>query len=187
MRIVSGRFGGRRLEVPKNRDIRPTSDKIRGAIFNSLASRRVLENAQILDIFCGTGALGLEALSRGAAFCTFIDKNRESLALTQRNISTLGAGDIASTQLKDFSKPVTKPDNTPQATLAFLDPPYGKNLLSPALHTLHEGAWLSFAGALCVIEMEKGACPALPAPYKVFDERVYGETKILLLHYESTL
>lgn len=187
MRIVSGRFGGRRLEVPKNRDIRPTSDKIRGAIFNSLASREAIEGAHALDIFCGTGALGLEALSRGAAFCAFIDKNRESLSLTQRNIDKLGAGDTASTYLKDFSKPVKRPETMPQATLAFLDPPYGKDLLPPALRTLHEGAWLSFAGALCVAEMEKSACRTLPAPYEILDERAYGETKILLLGYEPLL
>jgi 16S rRNA (guanine966-N2)-methyltransferase len=173
--------------VPKNRDIRPTSDKIRGAIFNSLASRGAIEGAQILDVFCGTGALGLEALSRGADFCVFIDKSRESLALTQRNINILGADDTSAALLKDFSKPAARPGNIPQATLAFLDPPYGKNLLPPALRTLHEGAWLSPAGALCVAEIEKSACPALPAPYKTLDERVYGETKILLLGYKPPL
>ena len=87
MRIVAGQYGGRRLEVPKGRDIRPTSDKVRGAIFNALRSRGAVEHARVLDAFCGTGALGLEALSQGAAH---LDKSRESLELARRNAAALG-------------------------------------------------------------------------------------------------
>lgn len=96
MKIVAGKYGGRRLLTPKNRDIRPTSDKVRGAIFNMLASRGALEGAVVLDAFCGTGALGLEALSRGAEHCMFIDKSRTSLALTRENANVFGVGAEAS-------------------------------------------------------------------------------------------
>ena len=91
MRIVAGRYGGRKLMVPKGRDIRPTSDKVRGAVFNMLDSRGAVQGALVLDAFCGTGALGFEALSRGARHCTFIDKNSESLKLCRANAQALGA------------------------------------------------------------------------------------------------
>ncbi len=89
MRIVSGRHGGRRLQVPKNNKIRPTSDKIRGAIFNMLSAREAIDDAHVLDGFCGTGALGLEALSRGAAQALFIDTSKASLSLARENVSAL--------------------------------------------------------------------------------------------------
>ena len=90
MRIVSGQYSGRKLEVPKGRDIRPTSDKVRGAVFNALRSRGAVEDEKVLDAFCGSGALGLEALSQGASSCTFVDKSRHSLELAQRNAKALG-------------------------------------------------------------------------------------------------
>ncbi|MEM7680297.1 MAG: RsmD family RNA methyltransferase, partial [Pseudomonadota bacterium] len=125
MRIVAGLYGGRRLQVPKNRDIRPTSDKVRGAIFNALASRGVVDGVRVLDLFCGTGALGLEALSRGAVYCTFVDKVRESLDLAKANTASLGADELAAFLLQDATKISDMPE---PYDLVFLDPPYGKDL-----------------------------------------------------------
>jgi len=180
MRIVSGKYGGRKLSVPKTRDIRPTSDKIRGAVFNMLRSRGAIEDAVVLDIFCGTGALGLEALSQGAAFCTFVDNSRESLDLAQKNAAGFGAESAACFILKDATKLGPKLDDITFATLAFLDPPYKQELVIPALNTLHDGGWL-IEDALLVLEVEKGFDEALPRSFRLLDERDYGDTKILLL------
>ncbi len=184
MRIVAGIYGGRKLSVPKTHDIRPTSDKIRGAVFNILRSRRSVEGANVLDVFCGTGALGLEALSQGAASCIFIDKNKDSLNLAQQNAESLGVEKDARFILKDASKVGPKPDDVAPATLAFLDPPYKQSLIIPALNALHENGWLANE-ALLVLEAEKGFAEALPAPFKILDERIYGDTAIVLAEYTA--
>ncbi len=180
MRIVSGIYGGRRLIVPKGRDIRPTSDKVRGAVFNMLRSRGAVEGAQVLDVFCGTGALGLEAISQGAAFCTFIDKNRDPLDLARQNAQALGAEVQARFILKDAAKPGQKPEDIAPAALAFLDPPYKLGLVVPALAALHGGGWLA-EGAVVVIEAEKGFNEPFPPPFKAVDMRSYGDTQVMLV------
>lgn len=182
MRIVSGKYGGRKLAVPKNRDIRPTSDKIRGAVFNMLRSRGAIEGANVLDVFCGTGALGFEALSQGASHCTFIDKSRDSLNLARQNAAELGTENAARFFLKDAAKLGAKPDDVPPGTLAFLDPPYNKGLIAPTLEALQD--WLE-ENAVCVIEAEKAFNEELPQSFTVLDERDYGDTKILLLQYAA--
>ena len=91
MRIVSGLYGGRKIQAPKGRMVRPTTDKVRGAVFNMLQSRGLVDDAVVLDAFCGTGGMGLEALSRGAHSCTFVDSARDSLVCVKENISSLGA------------------------------------------------------------------------------------------------
>ncbi|HBR69531.1 MAG TPA: 16S rRNA (guanine(966)-N(2))-methyltransferase RsmD [Rhodospirillaceae bacterium] len=180
MRIVSGIYGGRRLAVPKGRDIRPTSDKVRGAVFNMLRSRGAAEGAQVMDVFCGTGALGLEALSQGAAFCTFIDKNRDSFNLARQNVTTLGAENESRFILKDATKLGQRPEDIAPATLAFLDPPYKMNLAIPALIALQGGGWLA-EGAVVVIEAEKGFNEPFPPSFKVVDTRSYGDTQVMLV------
>ncbi|MCD8497594.1 MAG: RsmD family RNA methyltransferase [Alphaproteobacteria bacterium] len=121
MRVIAGTYGGRRLEAPKSDDIRPTSDKLRGSIFNALLSRIDIEDMCVLDICCGTGALGLEALSRGAGRVVFIDSARSSLDLAKKNASALGAsGEFI---LKEAGKLGARPDNIPPADLFFCDPP----------------------------------------------------------------
>lgn len=179
MKIVSGLYGGRRLNVPKGRDIRPTSDKIRGAVFNMLASRGAVDDAYVLDAFCGTGALGLEALSRGASSAIFWDKSRESLSLAKSNSEMLGA-DNAIFQVKDASKAGVRPDNIVQSNLVFLDPPYNKDLIAPTLKALVAGGWLSQdVWVLC--ESERKHDLSLPEGFSVDHEKIYGETKIVLL------
>ncbi|MGB4058387.1 MAG: 16S rRNA (guanine(966)-N(2))-methyltransferase RsmD [Alphaproteobacteria bacterium] len=179
MRIVSGKYGGRRLLTPKGNDIRPTSDKLRGAIFNILRSREVLEGATVMDCFCGTGALGLEALSQGVESCVFIDNARDSLNLAKDNAAALKIGEEAIFILKDAGNPGARPEKIPPRTLVFLDPPYRKNLVPLALESLHKGGWLAPA-ALCVIEVEKEFAANLPPSFEIKDRRIYGETALIL-------
>jgi 16S rRNA (guanine966-N2)-methyltransferase len=184
MRIVSGEFGGRRLEVPKGNDIRPTSDKTRGAIFNILRARIDFENLNVMDLCCGTGALGIEALSQGAAFCIFVDSAKDSIDLAKRNIAAMKAESRAKFIQKDAAKVGEKPQDSSSFGLVFLDPPYNKNIIPGALAALHEGGWLADE-ALCVVESEKDWRIELPENFKMIDERLYGETKIILCQYQA--
>lgn len=178
MRIISGLYGGRRLLTPKDDTIRPTSDKIRGSIFNILRGHGVIEGVHVFDLFCGTGALGLEALSQGASHCTFIDKNRNSLDLARQNATSLNALDRCEFLLKD----ATKLQGIRQANLIFMDPPYGQNLIAPTLENLHDKDLIQ-DGAMIVAEEEKRWNANIPAPFNIIDERIYGETKILFMNY----
>lgn len=179
MRIVAGRFGGRKLEVPEGRDIRPTGDKVRGAVFNALRSRGAVDGAVVFDAFCGSGALGLEALSQGARRCTFMDKAPDSLALARRNAENLGVLDEALFLRKDATKAGDKPQDAPPAKLVFLDPPYAKDLIVPALITLYAGGWIA-KGAWAVCESEKAFAGMLPAFCARDQEKTYGDTKVML-------
>lgn len=179
MRIIAGKYGGRPLHTPADRSIRPTSDKIRGAIFNMLQARKLIEGAHALDVFCGTGALGLEALSRGACFCTFIDHDKVALDLTRRNVASLKAMDESDFILRDACNLAPRPEFISRATLVFLDPPYKKNLIEPALKNLGEQGWLAPRCA-CIFEMESSYRLALPEGFNVETEKLYGRTKITL-------
>lgn len=181
MRITGGTHGGRILQSPKDRSIRPTSDKVRLAIFNMLNARGLVAEAVILDAFCGTGALGLEALSQGAASAIFMDKNKSSLDLARQNYTALamGGGHFI---LKDATKPAVKPETVPTATLVFLDPPYHQSLLPPAIQGLCDGEWIS-NDAHIVIESETSFDPGLLAPFgcEMMWMRDYGDTRVALL------
>ncbi len=134
MRITAGMYKGRQLESPKGRDVRPTSDKIRAAIFNALNARGLLVDAVVMDAFCGTGALGLEALSQGAAQCYFYDKAKVSYELCRYNIQSLGCDGQAKIFLTDITK--AKINDGVLVDLVFLDPPYNKNLSVPVIENL---------------------------------------------------
>ena len=183
MRIISGQYGRRKLEVPKGNDIRPTSDKIRGAIFNSLESLGAIHEARVLDAFSGSGALGIEALSRGAQHCTFIDKSRTSLDLSKRNIDTVGAAPHSDTLIGDASKINFK---RKAFDLILLDPPYYKNLTELTLKNLEkQSAILSTATIIC--ETERSVNMSHAPHYSVHSEKIYGDTKVTILIYnEST-
>ncbi len=178
-------IGGRRLETPADNAIRPTSDKVRGAIFNALLSRVALNDAHVVDAFCGSGALGLEAISRGAVHCIFLDRSRKSLALAQGNAKTLGVSADEATFLSADSTKL--PAATHKAQLVFLDPPYNKDLIIPTLQSLHNQGWLEH-GAWCVIESEASfdvhsQLAALSDYLTIDDERTYGTTKIIYARY----
>ncbi len=180
MRIVGGRFGGRKLKGPSSLAIRPTSDRLREAMFNILAHAYgdVVEGARVVDLFAGAGALGLEAMSRGARFALFVDDGAQARALLRENIETLGLGG----QTRIFRRDATRLGLAPAGekfTLAFLDPPYGKRLAPPALRALLEGNWLA-GGAICVIEEAASETLELPPLAEVLDHRTYGETQIVI-------
>lgn len=182
MRITGGLYGGRVLEPPKDSRIRPTSDKVRQAVFNILHSRGAVDGAAVLDGFCGTGALGLEALSRGAASCVFFDNNRTSLDLCKKNHAALGVAAPCTFVLRDCTKPQARPDDLPAAGLVFLDPPYHQDLVPQALAALSFGGWIA-ADALVLIETEKRYDPAALAAHGFAADLVrdYGDTRIALL------
>lgn len=180
MRIVAGAWRGRRLAGPSDDSIRPTSDRLREAIFNVLAHGHddAVAGARVIDLFAGTGALGLEALSRGAAQALFVDSGTPARALIRANIESLGAGGLARLFRRDATK--LGPTQDAPYTLAFLDPPYGRGLAQPALASLREGGWLA-PGALCVVEEEAAAEIGPVEGFARLERRDYGDTQIVFL------
>lgn len=183
MRIVGGIYGGRRLIVPKNRDIRPTSDKVRGAVFNMLESRSAVEGAHVLDAFCGSGALGLEALSRGASRCTFFDKARTSLDLAKDNAENLQADGDCIFKLQDCLK-LSKRTSQDTYSLVFLDPPYSYGMVSDALLILSRHGWLS-SDSFVVCEMEREAGSLVSEGFSMEVEKTYGDIVVQILRYHA--
>lgn len=174
MRIVAGKFRGRALLTPSDDSIRPTSDRAREAIFNVIASRLgpVFTGLKVLDLFAGTGALGLEALSRGAQQAVLVDNGAEARGLIRDNIEALGLGGVAKLLRRDAT--ALGPAGTMgPVDLVFLDPPYGKGLGERALVSLNEGKWLA-PDALIVFEEGVDVEIALPPGYALQDRRVYG-------------
>jgi len=184
MRIVAGRFRGRRLELPAGLDIRPTADRTRQALFDLLEHGHLradggsaVVDAVVLDAFAGTGALGLEALSRGAAAASFMDMSRASLDAARLNAKALGLdGQFI---LADVTNP---PRARRPADLVFLDPPYDKALAVPALAALAAAGWVA-PGAIVSLELSgrETAAFVAPAGFAKIDERRYGKARILLL------
>lgn len=184
MRIVSGQYGGRRLNVPKGQDIRPTSDKVRGAIFNTLLGFIDLADANVLDAFCGTGALGLEALSRGALRCVFVDKAKVSLDLARGNAEMLGAEGCCKFLVGDASK--VHLSHGDGFDLLFFDPPYHKDLIIPALrHCEVQGVIAD--NAICVLESERGADIHVPDGFELLRDKEYGDTVIRYVRYSRSV
>lgn len=181
IRIVAGSHRGRVLKTPEGQEIRPTSDKVRQAIFNVLSSHHVIGDLRVLDVFCGTGALGLEALSQGAAYCTFVDVSPVSLALARENAKNFGLLERCTFIERDAVKVGIRPDSASPFDLVFLDAPYHKNLSGPCFEGLIEGNWLK-DGAIIVVETEKEAVLSLPSA-KIWAEKVYGLTKVTFLSH----
>src|ERR1700674_1875004 len=152
MRIVGGRFRGRTLLAPKSQAIRPTADRLRESVFNILmhAYGDPVTGARVLDLFAGTGALGIEAISRGAAFCLLVDDGAEARALIRQNVDTLGLGMVTRVFRRDATKLGPAHPVEPFG-LVFLDPTYRKGLAEPALAALRDGGWLT-PDALVVVE-----------------------------------
>ena len=170
MRIIAGEAGGRKIKAPEDNRIRPTSDKVREAVFNML--QMYTEDAVVADIFCGTGCLGLEALSRGAARCFFFDNSRKSMALTEENIRTCRMEDRAETDVCDFRKAVAL---LPEPVdMAFLDPPYETGMLQECIELLSKQGRIK-EGGLIIAEHPK--TEKLPDEYFGFSkkrEKKYG-------------
>jgi len=175
MRIIAGQHRGRRLEEFPGDAVRPTSDRAREALFSMLNSRQALLDAAVLDLFCGTGALGLEALSRGAAHVTFVDKDPEALAITKRNVQACKETGRSRILRADAAK-LGAADRPYR--LVLLDPPYGKGLGEAALASLAAGGWLR-PGALVMLEESARADISLPDAYEELERRTYGDTQMV--------
>ena len=176
MRIVGGEFRGRTLAAPGSDRIRPTTDRTREALFNILEHRFAgrLQGARVLDLFSGTGALGLEALSRGASHCLFIEESVEGRGLLRTNIENLGLQG----RTKIFRRDATKMGDVGTIQpfhFLFADPPYRKGLGEFALKSAREGGWL-VPGALCIVEEAADAAFDPGREFPVVDERHYGDT-----------
>ena len=185
MRIISGRFGGRKLTNVGKGDsaahLRPTTDRVREALFSALEGGRYgnpIEDTHVLDLFAGSGALGLEALSRGARHVTFVENGRKSIALLQSNIALLGATETRI--LKADALRLPKADVA--ANLVFLDPPYGKSLGTKALVAASKAGWMA-SGALTVWE-EANPMEALEG-FTLRDHRRYGDTHVSIMDAEG--
>jgi len=184
MRVTGGIFGGRTLAAPRDARVRPTSDKVRQAIFNILLHNDfglTLEGARVADLFAGTGALGIEALSHGASFCLFVDDNAESRALIRENIEALSLTGASKIWRRDATGlGLIAAGSGGPFELVFLDPPYHKNMIAPALDSLRDGGWLA-DGALLVAETAEDEIIVPPDGFGRLDERVYGDTRVLFL------
>jgi 16S rRNA (guanine966-N2)-methyltransferase len=186
MRVVGGRFRGRPLAAPRSHDIRPTSDRLRESLFNILIHSYDLprEGTRVLDLFAGTGALGIEAISRGAATAMFVETGVEGRGLIRQNMEAFGLNGVARILRRDAT------DLGPAGTIApfdliFLDPPYGKGLGEKALASAAAGGWLK-PGALCVLE-ERGAVEvALPPDFRLLDRRDTGDSQVVFASWPES-
>ena len=189
MRIVGGRHRGRRLLAPTGDTVRPTSDRAREALFNILTHGQLAADgipfagAAVLDAFAGTGAFGLEALSRGAAEAFFIERDPEAVAVLRRNVAFLGESDHAEIVPGDATRP---PRARAACAVAFIDPPYKSGLAAPALEALDRAGWF-IPDALAIVEL--GVREELPPPagFALLDERVYGAARLVFLRRDPTL
>ena len=173
MRIIAGQWRGRPIEAPPGTATRPTSDRAREGLFSMLTSRLgSFEGLQVADLFAGTGALGLEALSRGAAYCTFVENDRAALDALKRNVERLGAGDRAEIRAQAAEHVSLAP-----CDLVLVDPPYGAGLAQAALD--RAAGWLALGGWLS-IELHGEALNA-PAGLAIEAERRYGKANVVLL------
>lgn len=181
MRIVGGQYRGRSLAGPKSQAIRPTADRLRESIFNILmhAYGDPVSGARVLDLFAGTGALGLEALSRGAAFVLFVDDGAEARALLRENTTTLGVGGATRIFRRDATK-LGPAHPVEPFSLAFLDPPYGKGFAELALASAREGGWLT-PDALVIVEEAVASKFAAPEGFEEIERRAYDDTEFVFL------
>ena len=181
MRVVGGRLKGRNLASPASREIRPTADRLRESVFNILvhAYGNPVQGARVLDLFAGTGALGIEAVSRGAAFVLFVDNGAEARALLRNNVEALGLGGVTKIFRRDATN-LGPAHPLPPFSLAFLDPPYGKGLADAALGSLRDGGWL-VSGALLVVEEAKAAAFSAPEGFEELERRAYDDTEFVFL------
>jgi 16S rRNA (guanine966-N2)-methyltransferase len=183
VRIVAGRFRGSALAAPKSQETRPTSDRLRETVFNILAHGLDvdLEGVRVLDLFAGTGALGFEAISRGARHCTFIEEGTEARGVIRRNMETLGLNGVAKIFRRDATR-LGAAGTIDPFDLVFADPPYGKGLGEKALSSAAAGGWLK-PGAVCVLEERASADVEFPEGFDLLDRRIAGDSQVVFLKY----
>ena len=188
MRIIAGRFRGKQLATPVDQRVRPTGDRVRESVFNILGhgdfgrvGPALPIGARVLDLFAGTGALGLEALSRGALNVAFVDDHPESRALIRRNIDALQATGVTRIMRRDATDLGPIPAGNQAGgpfDLVFLDPPYGRDLIAPALEGAMAGGWIA-PGAVIIAEMDPSAVIPAIAGIEPVQSRDYGETRVM--------
>lgn len=185
MRVVAGRLRGRALAVPRDMSIRPTSDRVRQAVFDILEhgiDGFSLQGIRVFDLFAGTGALGIEAISRGALSCLFVDNDAAARALIRENITTLGLGGVTRV-LRSDATALGVSTNRNTFSLIFLDPPYGKGLGEQALISARDDGWLE-PGAIIVAEEAAASPIVLPGPdFELIGTRRYGQTVITIARF----
>jgi 16S rRNA (guanine966-N2)-methyltransferase len=181
MRVVGGNFRGRTIAAPKTQSIRPTADRLRESLFNILAHAYgdPTSGARVLDLFAGTGALGIEAMSRGAAFTLFVDDGAEARALLRENVASFGLGGTSKVFRRDATKLGPAYPVEP-FSLVFLDPPYGKKLAENALASARGGAWL-VPEAIVVVEEAVKSAFAAPDGFTELERRRYDDTEFVVL------
>jgi len=179
MRVIAGKVGGRKLQAPKGMDTRPTPDRVREALFSMLLPH--LAGARVLDLYAGSGALGIEALSRGAAHATFVEQGRAALTALQANLAALSLAH------KDISSVIAAPvlqglsrlgQIRQQFGLILMDPPYAQNLVPQTLEAVVEGALLAPGGMVVAEHAGKSPSPAAPHPLQCIDLRRYGDVAV---------
>jgi 16S rRNA (guanine966-N2)-methyltransferase len=184
MRVIGGNLKGRSIKAPSGADVRPTSDRVRESLFNVLLNGRNaidLNGATVLDVFAGTGALGLEALSRGAAHAVFVDSSRQSLACIKENAETFNVGDVVSIvsgDARSLGKP--PPIMVNGADVVFLDPPYKKDLAIPSLEHLLNRDWIA-EDSMIIVETESDLELPPVDGFDTVDSRKYGAARIAFL------
>ncbi|GHF17096.1 DNA methyltransferase [Kordiimonas sediminis] len=178
-RIIAGKNRGRKLIVPTGQDIRPTTDRMRERVFSMVMHARYpdLYGAKVADLFAGTGAMGLEALSRGADHVTFVEKSSESLKCLESNIKALDAAP-SSTVLR--TRATSLPPASEPFDIIFMDPPYRRDLVTPTLEHLLEQNWIGDA-TLIICELATDDTSDIPAPLTIIDERAQGQQRMLFL------
>jgi 16S rRNA (guanine966-N2)-methyltransferase len=188
MRLVAGKFRGRRLHAPEGAEVRPTSDRTREALFGILEGGRLsggvspLPGARVLDAFAGTGAVGLEALSRGAANVTFLERYAPALTALRRNVAELAVAADCRVLDRDALHP---PPAEAPCQLVFLDPPYNQRLAAPAIAALAARGWIDGA-SLIVVELMKTEDFDPPAGFELLDSRTYGKARLVFLRRQAT-
>lgn len=188
MRVIGGSWRGRRLDAPPGSAVRPTGDRVREAVFNILehgahtgGEGSPIPDAQVLDAFAGSGALGIEAMSRGAAHATFLDSDATAIRTIQRNLAALTGLANASVRRADCLAPPPAPA---ACDIVFLDPPYNEGLAAPALVALARAGWIA-DGALCVVELGRDDAFDAPDGFDLLDDRRYGRARIVILRREG--
>jgi len=183
VRIVGGEFRGRALATPKSSDIRPTTDRTRESLFNILthAYPGALEDTRVIDLFAGTGAVGLEALSRGASQALFVETSVEGRGLLRTNIETLGLQGRARIFRRDATD-MGAPGTMQPFSFLFADPPYGKGLGEAALDQCQRHGWL-VPGALAILEERTDIEPSVASAYQPLEIRTFGDTRMHFYRY----
>jgi len=187
MRIIGGRFSGRRIVAPKGVTARPTTDRTRESLFNISTNLDgfAFNGARVIDLFAGSGALGFEAMSRGGAWCLFVETDASARGAIRDNVEALGLFGVTRIHRRSAASLGQKPASAGAPfTLAFLDPPYRSNLAAPALETLRDGAWLA-PDALIIVEQARDETPLAIEGFAEMDRRSYGKSQVSFYKFEK--